>query len=194
MRQTLVIAEKINQLMCLKKNMYRTQVLSNAQYSAWLAAKLLNLPICLKVHVRGELLVYVQCKERNVTFEAEITQFGPQSKSRISRSKGFELIRFNPCFWTTGFVNFNGQSYVYANNASVPRRAHAIPQNRDSDLIFKYTDDNSFKLNTQSTPIYHTSAIKHANVVNAAQPFLYGKSLARKTRNLSPRADYLAWN
>ena len=33
----LVTAEKISQLMCLKRNMYKTQVISNAQCSDWLA-------------------------------------------------------------------------------------------------------------------------------------------------------------
>lgn len=147
--------------------MHRIQVISTAQYSDWLAAKLLNLPLCSKVHARGELLVYVQCTARNVTFTTEVTQCGPQPRfaNYTIGSNGYELTRYNPCFWTSGFVNFNGQSYIYSNNTWLPRRAHSIPQNRDPDLVFKYTDDNSFKLSTQNNPAYHTSAINHANVV-----------------------------
>ncbi|KAK4006715.1 hypothetical protein OUZ56_011873 [Daphnia magna] len=116
------LARLIQILQCDSRKAKHERAIASAQYNGWLAASQLNLPQCTKLQALGRTAVVIQCKELNVTFDTVVTFCGPQPKFQnfTINLVGWELVKFSPCYWTNGFVNFNGKPYAFRNNTWNP--------------------------------------------------------------------------
>ncbi|KZS03399.1 Uncharacterized protein APZ42_033845 [Daphnia magna] len=108
------LARLIQILQCDSRKAKHERAIASAQYNGWLAASQLNLPQCTKLQALGRTAVVIQCKKLNVTFDTVVTSCGPQPKFQnfTINLDGWELVKFSPCYWTNGFVNFNGKPAV----------------------------------------------------------------------------------
>ena len=161
------LATAIHNTQCDMRKLLHAQTVSTAQYNGWLAASQLKLPKCTKLAAAGQAVVAMRCTSRNVTFTTEITKCGPQPKFEnwTINLDGWELVKFSPCYWTTGFVNFNDKPHAYRNNTWEPIAATIVVPQRDLADSFRYDDVKIFSYEHQTNPAYTELARGHMNIM-----------------------------
>ncbi|KAI9557136.1 hypothetical protein GHT06_016943 [Daphnia sinensis] len=103
----------------------------------------------------------------NATFETVITPCGPQPKfnNYTINLDGWELVKFSPCYWTNGFVNFNDKPYVFRNNTWKRIDPNIVLPERTLAHSFRYEDVKAFDYDHRSNPAYNDNLLNHMNVV-----------------------------
>ncbi|KAK4007553.1 hypothetical protein OUZ56_012711 [Daphnia magna] len=108
----------------------------------------------------------IQCKAVNATFETVITPCGPQPKfnNYTINLDGWELVKFSPCYWTNGFVNFNDKPYAFRNNTWKRIDPNIVLPERTLAHSFRYEDVKAFDYDHRSNPAYNDNLLNHMNV------------------------------
>lgn len=161
------LARLIQILQCDSRKAKHERAIAAAQYNGWLAASQLNLPQCTKLQALGRTAVVIQCKELNVTFDTVVTSCGPQPKFQnfTINLDGWELVKFSPCYWTNGFVNFNGKPYAFRNNTWNPIEANIILPEQSLAHSFRYEDVKFSDYEHRSNPAYSDTMLNHMNIM-----------------------------
>lgn len=144
------------------------RALSTAQYNGWLAANHLQLKTCIKLNAYGKTLVAIQCKPVTVDFKTEITKCGPQPKygNYTINLDGWELVKYSPCYWTNGFVNFNDVAHVYQNNTwIVLNGTFKLPETMELKEVFDFVDIKHFVYDHDTNPGYTKNLNSHMNII-----------------------------
>ncbi|KZS00246.1 Uncharacterized protein APZ42_003540, partial [Daphnia magna] len=143
------------------------RAIAAAQDNGWLAASQLNLPQCTKLQALGRTAVVIQCKELNVTFDTVVTSCGPQPKFQnfTINLDGWELVKSSTCYWTNGFVNFNGKPYAFRNNTWNPIEANIILPEQSLTHSFRYEDVKFSDYEHRSNPAYSDTMLNHMNIM-----------------------------
>ncbi|EFX63785.1 hypothetical protein DAPPUDRAFT_118847 [Daphnia pulex] len=139
--------------LCGSRKAMHERVISTAQYNGWLAASMVRLPKYTKLTAYGKTALAISCKANEVDFSVELSACGPQPKYKnftINRD-GWELVTFAPCYWTTGFVNFNDKPYGYRNKTWYPIEAKILVPQQTLAHSFRYDEVRLFKLNCRSS-------------------------------------------
>ncbi|KAI9555920.1 hypothetical protein GHT06_018452 [Daphnia sinensis] len=152
---------------CEVRKAKHERAIITAQYNGWLAASLLKLPRCAKLQAFGQTTVVIQCKAVNVTFETVVTPCGPQPKfnNYTINLDGWELVKYSPCYWTNGFVNFNDKPYAYRNNTWKKIDHNIVLPEHTVAHSFRYDDVKSFNYDHRSNPAYSDNLLNHMNVM-----------------------------
>lgn len=182
------LSEAIHGIQCDLRRISHAQAISTAQYNGWLAASQLNLPECTKLSAAGQTVVAIKCKPVEVDFKTEITNCGPQPKYKNSTINldGWELVNYHPCYWTTGFVNFNNKPYAYRNNTWQPIEATVILPQRKLTNSFRYEDVTIFDYEHQSNPAYIDTMVNHMNIMADIAAAMNEHSAGNFSENYSP--------
>uniref|UniRef100_A0A0N8AEJ0 Retrovirus-related Pol polyprotein from transposon n=1 Tax=Daphnia magna TaxID=35525 RepID=A0A0N8AEJ0_9CRUS len=161
------LARMLQTIECDVRKAKNERAIITAQYNGWLAASLLKLPRCAKLQAFGQTAVVIQCKAVNATFETIITPCGPQPKfnNYTINLDGWELVKFSPCYWTNGFVNFNDKPYAFRNNTWKRIDPNIVPPERTLAHSFRYEDVKAFDYDHRSNPAYNDNLLNHMNVV-----------------------------
>lgn len=161
------IIRVVKSIQCESRRAKHAQAISTAQYNGWLAAAQLQLPNCTKLTAIGQTVAAIKCAPILANFSAEITSCGPQPRFRdyTINLDGWELVKFSPCYWTTGFVNFNDKPHAFRNNTWQPIEAKIILPQQDLANTFRYDDLKPFEYEHQSNPAYSDSMLNPMNVL-----------------------------
>ncbi|XP_045035981.1 LOW QUALITY PROTEIN: uncharacterized protein LOC116934869 [Daphnia magna] len=161
------LARMLQTIECDVRKAKNERAIITAQYNGWLAASLLKLPRCAKLQAFGQTAVVIQCKAVNATIETVITPCGPQPKfnSYTINLDGWELVKFSPCYWTNGFVNFNDKPYAFRNNTWKRIDPNIVLPERTLAHSFRYEDVKAFDYDHRSNPAYNDNLLNHMNVV-----------------------------
>lgn len=161
------LAGLANNIQCDVRKLIHSQAVSTAQYNGWLAAAQLNLPRCTKLVAVGRAAILKQCKATTVDFQPEMTSCGPQPRfeNYTINLDGWELVHFLPCYWTTGFVNFNGKPHGYRNGTWVAIEATIILPTRDLADSFRYEDVRHLSYEHDTNPSYTNKATSHMDIM-----------------------------
>jgi hypothetical protein len=157
----------IETLQCDSRKAMHERVISTAQYNGWLAASMVRLPKCTKLTAYGKTALAISCKANEVDFSVELSACGPQPKYKnftINRD-GWELVTFAPCYWTTGFVNFNDKPYGYRNNTWYPIEAKIVVPQQTLAHSFRYDEVRYFDYLHQTNPAYNKMVLDSMNVL-----------------------------
>ncbi len=157
----------IHTLQCEVRKAKHAQAISTAQYNGWLAATQLKLPICTKLSACGETLAALKCETKTVNFATELTKCGPQPRfgNFTINLDGWELVPYSPCYWTTGYVNFNGDPFAYRNNTWTRIEPEIMIPQTDLATAFRYEDVNFFEYQPRSNPAYTDASLGHMNIL-----------------------------
>ncbi|XP_045025162.1 uncharacterized protein LOC123469880 [Daphnia magna] len=161
------LARLIQILQCDSRKAKHERAIASAKYNGWLAASQLNLPQCTKLQALGRTAVVIQCKELNFTFDTVVTSCGPQPKFQnfTINLDGWELVKFSPCYWTNGFVNFNGKPYAFINNTWNPIKANIILPEQSLAHSYRYEDVKFSDYEHRSNPVYSDTMLNHMNIM-----------------------------
>ncbi len=161
------LARAIRSLQCDLRKTRHDQAASTAQYNGWLAASHLDLPKCTKLAARGNTVTAVKCLPTTVDFSTEVTKCGaqPRYNNYTINQDGWELVAYNPCYWTTGFVNFNGKPHVYQNNSWNEIYPKIIIPLAELSHSFRFEDINPFVFNPRNNPAYTDATHDHINIM-----------------------------
>ncbi|KAI9550783.1 hypothetical protein GHT06_007136 [Daphnia sinensis] len=161
------LAQMFEMMECEVRKAKHERAIITAQYNGWLAASLLKLPRCAKLQAFGQTAVVIQCKAVNVTFETVVTPCGPQPKfnNYTINLDGWELVKYSPCYWTNGFVNFNDKPYAYRNNTWKKVDPNIVLPEHTVAHSFRYDDVKSFNYDHRSNPAYSDNLLNHMNVM-----------------------------
>ena len=195
-RDTLVqqdneLAHSIAEAQCDLRRLKHLITMSTAQFNGWMAASMLNLPICTKLSAVGPTLIAQKCKPIQVKFETEVTKCGPQPrfKNFTVNQDGWELVQFKPCFWSSGLVNFNGHPYRFTNKTWEQIEPEIIVPDRDLAHTFRFKDEKTFNYVHRSNPSYADTVVNYGTVLadivatfNEHQEWKFGE-------NILPSAD-----
>ncbi|KAK4007041.1 hypothetical protein OUZ56_012196 [Daphnia magna] len=142
------LARLIQILQCDSRKAKHERGIASAQYNGWLAASQLNLPQCTKL-------------------QALVTSCGPQPKFQnfTINLDGWELVKFSPCYWTNGFVNFNGKPYAFRNNTWNPIEANIILPEQSLAHSFRYEDVKFSDYEHRSNPAYSDTMLNYMNIM-----------------------------
>lgn len=91
----------IEKLHCNSRKATHDRVLSTTQFNGCLAASMVNLRLLSKLSAFGKTALAISCKASKATFDAKMTNFGPQwkfGKYTINRN-GWKLVPISPCYW-----------------------------------------------------------------------------------------------
>ncbi|EFX66805.1 hypothetical protein DAPPUDRAFT_115996 [Daphnia pulex] len=157
----------IETLQCDSRKAMHERVISTAQYNGWLAASMVSLPKCTKHTAYGKTALAISCKANEVDFSVELSACGPQPKYKnftINRD-GWELVTFTPCYWTTGFVNFNDKPYGYRNKTWYPIEAKIVVPQQTLAHSFRYDEVRYFDYLHQTNPAYNKMVLDSMNVL-----------------------------
>jgi hypothetical protein len=122
---------------------------------------------CTKLTAYGKTALAISCKANEVDFSVELSACGPQPKYKnftINRD-GWELVTFAPCYWTTGFVNFNDKPYGYRNNTWYPIEAKIVVPQQTLAHSFRYDEVRYFDYLHQTNPAYNKMVLDSMNVL-----------------------------
>ncbi|XP_032798015.2 uncharacterized protein LOC116934643 [Daphnia magna] len=161
------LVRMIQRLECDARKAKHERAIAAAQYNGWLAASHLKLPQCTKLQAFGQTAVVVKCNSVNVTFETVITSCGPQPKFNIYTINldGWELVKYSPCYWTNGFVNFNDKPYAFRNNTWKRVDANMVLPEQTLAHSFRYDDVKFFDYEHRTNPAYNDNLLNHMNVM-----------------------------
>ncbi|KAK4028702.1 hypothetical protein OUZ56_021706 [Daphnia magna] len=136
------LVRMIQRLECDARKAKHERAIVAAQYNGWLAASHLKLPQCTKLQAFGQTAVVIKCNSVNVRFETIITSCGPQPKfnNYTINLDGWELVKYSPCYWTNGFVNFNDKPYAFCNNTWKGVDANMVLPEQTLAHSFRYDD------------------------------------------------------
>ncbi|KAK4007245.1 hypothetical protein OUZ56_012405 [Daphnia magna] len=111
--------------------------------------------------------VVIKCNSVNVTFETIITSCGPQPKlnNYTINLDGWELVKYSPCYWTNGFVNFNDKPYAFRNNTWKKVDANMVLPEQRLAHSFRYDDIKFFDYEHRTKPAYNDNLLHHMNVM-----------------------------
>ncbi|KZS21154.1 Uncharacterized protein APZ42_011986 [Daphnia magna] len=70
-------------------------------------------------------------------------------------------LKFSPCYWTNGFVNFNDKPYAFYKNIE----QNIVLLERTLAHSLRYEDVKSFDYDHRSNPAYNDNLLNHMNVV-----------------------------
>ncbi|KZS01631.1 Uncharacterized protein APZ42_001655, partial [Daphnia magna] len=140
------LVRMIQRLECDARKAKHERAIVAAQYNGWLAASHLKLPQCTKLQAFGQTAVVIKCNSVNVRFETIITSCGPQPKfnNYTINLDGWELVKYSPCYWTNGFVNFNDKPYAFCNNTWQGVDANMVLPEQTLAHSFRYDDVKFF--------------------------------------------------
>ena len=175
-------------LECDNRRLHHAQAISTAQYNGWLAASHLKLPECTKLSAAGQTVLVVKCNVVEAEFTTEVTACGPQPKFKnfTINLDGWELVKFSPCYWTTGFVNFNNKPYAFRNNSWQPIEATIIVPQRKLSNSFRYEDVTFFDYEHQSNPAYTDTMANHMNIIADIASAMNEHSASNYSENHAP--------
>ena len=161
------IIRVVNSIQCEARRAKHSRAISTAQYNGWLAASQLQLPKCTKLTAFGQTVVATKCQPVVANFTTEVTSCGPQPRFRNSTINldGWELVAFSPCYWTTGFVNFNDKPYAFRNNTWEPIEAKIVLPQQDLANTFRYDDLKPLAYEHQTNPAYTEAMLSPMNVL-----------------------------
>ncbi|KAI9553746.1 hypothetical protein GHT06_018996 [Daphnia sinensis] len=96
-----------------------------------------------------------------------VTPCGPQPKfnNYTINLDGWELVKYSPCYWTNGFVNFNDKPYAYRNNTWKKIDPNIVLPEHTGAHSFRYDDVKSFNYDHRSNPAYSDNLLNHMNVM-----------------------------
>ncbi|XP_032799333.1 uncharacterized protein LOC116936287 [Daphnia magna] len=148
------LARLLQTIKCDVRKAKNERAIITAQYNDWLTALLLKLPRCAKLQAFGQTAVVIQCKAVNATFETVIMPCGPQPKfnNYTIYLDGWELVKFSPCYWKNGFVNFNDKPYAFRNNTWTRLDPNIVLPECTLAHSFRYEDVKSFDYDHRSNP------------------------------------------
>ncbi|EFX74013.1 hypothetical protein DAPPUDRAFT_109346 [Daphnia pulex] len=131
----------IENLQCDSRKAMRQMVISTAQYNGWLAASMVRLPKCTKLTAYGKTALAISCNANE------------------------ELVPFVPCYWTTGFVNFNDKPYGYLNNTWYPIKAKIVIPQKTLAHSFRCGELRYFDYLHQTNPANNKMFLDRMNVL-----------------------------
>ncbi|KAI9558366.1 hypothetical protein GHT06_015130 [Daphnia sinensis] len=83
----------------------------------------------------------------------------------LSTDRDIKLVKYSPCYWTNGFVNFNDKPYAFRNNTWKRIDPNIILPERTLAHSFRYEDVKSCKYDHRSNPAYNDNLLNHMNVM-----------------------------
>ena len=163
-----LLQQRIDFLNCKTIQAKQQQAIAIAQYDGWLAAHILQLPHCTKVRALGNIIQLLQCAPRTVNFTAKTTSCGPQpvfNNSYTISKTGWELVKFQKCYWSSNWINFNGNPFTYQSGDWKPLHYKSLGNQQEIHHAFKYAEDDSIAFSTHINPAYDMVSLDHFNVV-----------------------------
>ena len=181
----------IDTLQCQSRKAVHDRVISTAQFNGWLAASMVQLPQCTKLSAYGKTALAISCKKMSVDFSVQVTACGPQPRYKdftINRD-GWELVPFSPCYWTTGFVNFNDRPYGYRNGTWFPIEAKIVIPQQTLAHSFRYEEVRYFDYVHQTNPAYNDMVLDGMNVLADIVASINDHSSGNFTSSHLPRTN-----
>jgi len=166
-----LLLHRIDDINCALQKANHRQVIATAGYNGWLAAEMLGLPLCMKVNAFGSVIRTIKCLPKKINFTVSTGKCGPQPVYKTATTNytisktGWELSPFNPCYWTSNHINFNGLPHAYSDGDWQPIKFHSVSPQNTIHHQFNYVDDNAFVFSSNINPAYDITTLDHVNVV-----------------------------
>jgi hypothetical protein len=165
------LANEIRQLYCKITAVQRSQTVLLAQSNGLLAAQALNLQKFSRISGSVSALTLHVCAVVSIQITAKLTTCGYQpffqglTGNFTIGKDGWSLHPFHECFWPTGYVSINGQTFVWKNDdwkAEEPS-IHLTKLK----LVDKFEDIpmNAYNYLPHHHSIYDSNAIEEINVL-----------------------------
>ena len=109
-----LLVESINRVDCRLDQLKVFELLTLSGFSGILAVKAFGLEYCQSVEVLGKQAIVRECISDKRDFVVEITNCGaqPRSGNFTIGKDGFTIVPFQPFYWQSALINFNGEAYI----------------------------------------------------------------------------------